>query len=181
MYNDIRKGTVLGDIDGSMYDTKCAYGFVLKDHNETESNGELQGGNICPHTGLPSSLYAELWGAYGIVLCVNEILKANNHPKEQGNPRIEIYIDNLEVVNRLTKKHILKHNAHHFALTQEIIGMFPVVQPIKWIWIESHTSAITLPHILNGKADIIAKAKCKTLMSYPKWPALRHVPCLVLD
>jgi len=85
-------------------------------------------------------------------------------------PLITVYIDNREVIERVTKKNQMKHNAKFYPLSAELLHYNNrIISNIRWKWIKGHQNTISIPTYLNNLADQQSQKFRKNSTTTPKW------------
>ena len=172
LVNGFKDGTICGACDGSEKNGEATYGYVLCNRS---LDIQVSGRNKCPSIADPSSLYAELCGVLGIVHTLNEIYRQGAQDMETFET-VHIYIDNLEVVNRLDNPNKVSSKMSQFPLTVEVLQSQKPQIPIKWHWIRSHTDEVGFEYQLNAMADDEATLAHRDSTPVPEWPMWTYGP-----
>ena len=149
----LRNNTLMCGSDGSTKNGISSQAFCLHDF---KSPNCLAGGAKCP--GSPSqqsSLRAETFGALSISVMIKIISQVHNITDE--NSGYDVYIDNQEVVDRMTTKQFITANDHlvpNYETHQEAISHLKDL-PFdgNWQWIRAHTDDTSPAGLLNAEMD----------------------------
>lgn len=171
----LNEGHLLTGSDGSVKAGRGSCAFCIGDLGFLNS---MKGAYICPsYKNETSSLRAELYGALGIVLCIQLITKHNN-THLNTNANVWAYIDNDTVIKRINNNEQLTPKqtlVPEYELTEELMSILTTLPcPGTWRWIKGHNEDDDTPpghmnRVMDSEANRMRKSFeiVENVCSYP--------------